>query len=99
MISGLLAWLLTLPALSLAATGPIEASSSGPRFTIEAVHIGASDGRTRRGGCHELRGEAGQSIVGSGSGGSWSVVHGFWAGVGVANSDTVFFNAFEECGR
>ncbi len=98
-IGGLLAGLLTLPALSLAATEPVDAPSSGPRFAIEAVHIGAGDGRTRRGACHELRGETGQSIVGSGSGGSWLVIHGFWAGVGAAGSDTVFFDAFEECGR
>lgn len=62
-------------------------------------HVIAAGGGSSRspGGCRVLEGTMGQAVVGTSSGGAFSVRAGYWAGPGSQRRDSIFSGDFEEC--
>lgn len=62
-------------------------------------HVIASGGGTSRsaGGCRVLEGTMGQAVIGTTSGGAFSLRAGYWAGPGSQRRDSIFSGDFEEC--
>lgn len=62
-------------------------------------HVIAAGGGVSRspGGCRVLEGSLGQPVIGTASGGAYTVQAGYWAGPGSQRRDSIFSGDFEEC--
>jgi hypothetical protein len=73
---------------------------AGPALAQQiSSHVIAAGGGTSRsaGGCRVLEGSLGQPVVGTASGGGFTLQAGYWAGPGRQRRDSVFSGDFEEC--
>jgi hypothetical protein len=70
-------------------------AQAGPSYTID-VHLISTGGRRVRTSCFILNGTVGQAAPGYSSGGSYSILAGFWPATTPVR-DEIFFDGFERC--
>lgn len=73
---------------------------AGPTVAQQiSSHVIAAGGGTSysAGGCRVLESTLGQPVIGTASGGSFTVQSGYWAGPGRQQRDSIFFADFQEC--
>lgn len=73
---------------------------AGPSLAQQITsHVIAAGGATSQsaGGCRVVESTLGQPVVGTSSGGVFTVQSGYWAGPGRQRRDSVFSSGFEGC--
>lgn len=73
---------------------------AGPALAQQiSSHLIASGGgkSISPGGCRILEGSIGQPVIGTSSGGQFTIQAGYWASAGNQGRDSVFSGSFEEC--
>jgi len=70
-------------------------AQTGPAYSID-FHVISAAGKRVRNDCVILNGTVGDTAPGYSSGGSYSIVSGFWAAVPTVR-DEIFFDGFERC--
>ncbi|QBB71121.1 hypothetical protein ELE36_12580 [Pseudolysobacter antarcticus] len=69
-----------------------------PTFSID-WHVITGVGQLHaHNSCFDLSGTIGQPVPGYSSGGTYSVISGFWTVAAISGRDEIFFNGFEVCG-
>jgi len=70
-------------------------AQSGPSYSID-FHVISAAGQRVRNGCVILNGTVGDTAAGYSSGGFYSILAGYWAGLPAVH-DEIFFDGFERC--
>jgi hypothetical protein len=70
-------------------------AQTGPAYVIGA-HLISTGGKRTRTSCFILNGTIGQAAPGYSSGGSYSILAGFWPAT-TPVTDEIFFDSFEGC--
>ena len=73
-----------------------RAGTPTPQFSID-WHVVSSGGTQLRSSCFVLDGTLGQAVPGYSSGGTFTVLSGYWSVGPIAGTDEIFFNGFEGC--
>ena len=71
-------------------------AQTGPSYSINTHLISTSAKRVRT-SCFILNGTVGQAAPGYSSGGSYSILAGFWPATTPPVQDEIYFDSFERC--
>jgi hypothetical protein len=88
-----------LAAIALVGVCALPGSDSSAQATTPSIgfHIISAGGHALKNSCFHVSGTAGQAAPGYSSGGSESLLAGFWSASPTTSLDEIFFNGFEDC--